>query len=71
MTTLELLAKVSEATAQLESARRQQDWLDAQSAALELARLFRQLQLEEKSKQQLVDAETASTWFKRMREAIR
>lgn len=73
MTTLELLANVHETAGQLESARRAQDWLDAQSHALELARLFRQLQLEEKINQQLTEAatpESFAAWIAQTRKAI-
>jgi hypothetical protein len=70
MTTLELLAKVNEATRQLEIARRAQDWLDAQSHSLELARLYRQLQLEEKSEQQLANPDSFRDWLKNVRQQI-
>ncbi len=69
LTTLQLIAKLTEARQEEDACRRAQDWRGAQVASLELAKLYQRLQAEDASRQVLVDRQSASQWFATMRRA--
>jgi hypothetical protein len=72
-TTLELMAEAGDVLGKMNEARKSQDWVEAQHQALELARVFRQLQVEEKTGQKLSQAASPDTfraWLAQVRRTI-
>ncbi len=73
-TTLSLMAKTSLVLAELATARKAQDWQECQHQALELARVYRQLQVEQKSEQQMSDQAATldgrRAWLQQVRRTI-
>lgn len=70
-TTLQILTEVSDVQNKLTAARKEQDWVEAQHQALELAKLFQQLQVEDKTKQKLsATPESFKAWLQQVRKVI-